>query len=157
MNILRSIASVARRKFGRVPCALLVLTAACLVLREQYPFSHFPMYSSFGDNTYYVHLADGTGKPLPTLPTTGMMTATLKKMYDTELRKEVARLRRSRRRLTTEEKRPAGERVLLALNRSLWAQQQAPQFSPPLRIYEVNISCSAGRFEKRSELIAEAR
>lgn len=133
-----------------------MLTVLCLVLREQYPFSHFPMYSSFGKTTYYVHLADGTGKPLGTLPTAGMMTATLKKMYDSELRKEVARLRSSRLRLTLEQKRGVGERVLAALNTSLWMQQQRPEFARPLRIYEVNVAYVSGRFEKRSDLIAEA-
>jgi hypothetical protein len=140
-----------------VPCAfLLVLTALCLVVREEYPFSHFPMYSSFGKTTYYVHLADGTGKPLATLPTAGMMTATLKKMYDSELRKEVARLQSSRLKLTLEQKRGVGERVLAALNSSLWVQQQRPEFARPLRIYEVNVAYTGGRFEKRSDLIAEA-
>ena len=157
MTKLRHLADCARAAFRGVPCSLLVaLAALCLVLREQYPFSHFPMYSSFGDNTYYVHLADGTGTPLPTLHVAGMMTAMLKKMYDSELRKEVERHRSSRRRLTTEQKRVVGDRVLAALNSSLWMQQQRPEFQRPLLIYEVNVSSVRGRFEKQSELIAEA-
>ncbi len=63
-----------------------LLTLICLVVEEQYPFSNFPMYSSFGDRTYYIYLADGAGQPLATKPTAGMTTPTLKKVFDGELR-----------------------------------------------------------------------
>ena len=127
---------------------LLLFTAACLIIGEQYPFSNFPMYSSFGRDTYYVYLADPTGQPLPTIQTVGMTTAILKKIYDTELRRELKQLRTQRRRLSPEQKRPVGERVL----RSIATDAAAP----PLRLYEVNLTLEGGRFTKKTELIAEA-
>lgn len=136
---------------------LLLLTLLCLAVREEFLFSHFPMYSSFAKTTYYVYLADGTGQPLATLPLTGMTTPTLKKVYQTELQKEIRRLRSSRSKLTVDQKRPAGERVLASLHDSLWAQQQGDTFPPGLQLYEVNIALAGNGFEKRTDLIAETR
>ena len=136
---------------------LLLFTTICLLMQEQFPFSNFPMYSSFGESTYYVYLADSEGKPFATLPTTGMTTPTLKKVYQTELDKEIRRLRSSRRKLTPYQKRPAGERTLAALKNSLWAQQQGAGFPAMLRLYEVNIALAGTKFDKRTDLIAEIR
>lgn len=134
---------------------LLVFTAACLAIGEQFPFSDFPMYSSFGRETYYVYLADAEGRPLPTLETIGMTTPILKKIYDRELQREVRRLRTKRRRMSTEQKSPVGARVLQSLQASL--ARQGPDGEPArvLRLYEVNISVEDGRFVRRTDLIAE--
>ena len=65
---------------------LLVMTLLCLVLRENYPFSHFPMYSSFSRSTYFLYLADEKGAPLPT-KRFGLTSSTLKKIFDSQRRK----------------------------------------------------------------------
>ena len=36
---------------------MVVLTAFSLILKENYPFSHLPMYSSFSNYTYYVYIS----------------------------------------------------------------------------------------------------
>ena len=136
---------------------LLLFTAFCLLLREEFPFSNFPMYSSFGKSTYYVYLADSEDRPLATLPTVGMATPILKKVYDTELKKEIGRLRSSRSKMTLPQKRPAGQRTLATLKNSLWAQQQGSEFPATLRLYEVNIALAGTKFNKRTDLIAEIR
>ena len=137
-------------------CApLLLLTVACLGIGEQFPFSNFPMYSSFGRDTYYVYLADGTGQPLPTIAAAGITTPILKKMYDAELQRELKRLRTQRRRLRVEQKAPVGARVLEALVKSAPSLTAVPQRPPGVRLYEVNISVEQGQFNRRTELIAE--
>lgn len=134
---------------------LLALTLLCLLLEERFPFSNFPMYSSFTSRTFYVYLADGEDNPLATVTSGGMHTSKLKKIYQTELRKEQQRNARNRR-LTPEEKRPAGKRVLTMLRKSPVMQAQGLEAPSVLRLYEVNISLSHGRFRKQSILIAEA-
>ena len=129
---------------------MLLLTLGCLVIKEQYPFSNFPMYSSFGESTYYVHLADTAGKPLPTQSTLGVSTPTLKKVYQTELRKEQRRLQLKSGKLGLEEKRVVGERLLGRLKAAPAARRKGP-----LRLYEVNISLRNGRIEKDAVLVAE--
>ena len=40
------------------------LVVALLVIGEQFPFSYFPMYSSFDPRADYYYVADSAGQPL---------------------------------------------------------------------------------------------
>jgi hypothetical protein len=64
---------------------LLVMTLLCLVLRENYPFSHFPMYASFSKKSYYLYLADAKGDEIPTRPF-AISNSSLRKIYDSDYR-----------------------------------------------------------------------
>ncbi|MDQ3119972.1 MAG: hypothetical protein M3Q89_10465 [Verrucomicrobiota bacterium] len=135
---------------------LLLITAVCLLLREEFPFSHFPMYSSFGRSTYYVYLTNGADQPLPTVTTLGVSTPTLKKIYESEVRREMERIpRASRKSLSLEQRRPAGERVLQRLLNSPRVQQSGNVLSAGLRLYEMRITLERREFQRRKELIAE--
>lgn len=136
---------------------MLLLTAGCLLIEEQFPFSNFPMYSSFGPTTYYLYIADGAAAPIATLTTLGMSTPTLKKVFSTEMRKERARLGTRAKQLTPEQKEAVGERLLARLRTSPAALQRGGEIPPVLRLYEVNISLARGRFDKQTVLIAEQR
>jgi hypothetical protein len=141
-----------------LPCKpLLLLTLGCLVLREQFPFSNFPMYSSFTNKTSYVYLADGAGKPVAAYASTGRPTSQLKKIYQREVLKEARRPGRLRQELTAEEKGAAGARVLTTLRDSEWARRVDSAFPAVVRLYEVKILLRKGRFDKQSLLIAEVR
>lgn len=135
-------------RLARTRCLpLFALTTACLVLQEQFPFSNFPMYSSFSSHTFYVYLADGNGRPIPALTSLGMSTATLKKIYATELRKETQRLLLGKRKLSPQEKAVVGQRVLNGLKLSATAPNE-------LILYEVNIDQRGGRFDKQTTPVA---
>lgn len=134
---------------------LLILTAACLILREQYPFSHFPMYSSFGKSTYYIYLADGAGQPLGTNPTAGMSTPTLKKVFDSELRKERRELERRQERVGPQSRVEAAKRLLARVKSAAVARGTAATLPPVLRLYQVDIRLADGRYEKETILLAE--
>jgi hypothetical protein len=54
---------------------LLTFTVLCLVIGEQYPFSSFPMYSSFSLDTYYIYLADRFDRPIAAQLKLGVSTA----------------------------------------------------------------------------------
>ena len=56
--------------------------------REQYPFSHFPMYSSFGGEATYLYLTDADDQTLPTLPYVGLTAAKVNKTWNFELKKK---------------------------------------------------------------------
>lgn len=134
---------------------MLVLTFACLVVKEQYPFSNFPMYASFTNRTYYVYLADGADQPLPSVPSVGMTTPTLKKVYDGEVRRTLRRLSIRRQDLTPEQKQAIGAPILRRLRNS--PPPGTAQLPEVLRLYQVDIQLRDGRFEKRRTLIAEER
>ncbi len=132
---------------------LLLLSLACLVVREQFPFSHFPMYSSFGHRTTYVFLADGEGAPLATREVAPVSTPTLKKIYENEVRRETERLGVRRSRLPLDARAAAGRRTLEYLHR-------LPSFRPPatgggeVQLREVTISLRGHRLEKTTETVA---
>ena len=134
---------------------LLIFTAACLLIAEQYPFSNFPMYASFGSKTYYVYLTDGSDQPVRARELVGMTTPTLKKVYDGETRREAKQLRVPRGRLTAEQKRVVGERILTRLKTNARAEAAGAAFPAQLRLYHVEIELIDGRIEKKTSLIAE--
>jgi len=43
---------------------MIVPTVALLLIGEQFPFSYFPMYSSFDPQTEYYYVEDKSGSPL---------------------------------------------------------------------------------------------
>ncbi len=61
------------------------MTLLCLLLRENYPFSHFPMYASFSRKSYYLYLADSKGDEIPTRPF-AISNSSLRKIYDSDYR-----------------------------------------------------------------------
>jgi hypothetical protein len=69
---------------------LLILVLLCLALRENYPFSNFPMYSSFGERSYFLYLATAQGEPIRTR-VFGLSTSTLKKIFDRQRREQLKR------------------------------------------------------------------
>ena len=115
------------------------------------------MYSSFTSKTFYVYLADGDGAPIATAPTIGMTTPTLKKIYVSETRRERARSPVRSKSLTSEQKRLAGERILTQLKNAPDLHERNVSLPAVLRLYEVNISMTGGRFDKETELVAEIR
>lgn len=81
---------------------------------EFYPFSNFPMYSSFTPETYYVYVADLEDNPVAVTKLTGKVLSNLKKQYDTELKaeKRAAGGKVRQQDLPAEARRRAGEVVL---------------------------------------------
>jgi len=87
--IFKSLLSSIRVWFRETPCRwLLIMTLLGLGLRENYPFSQFPMFSSFSNRTYFIHLADADGTALRTRQF-GLSNSTMKKIFDRYRRAEL--------------------------------------------------------------------
>jgi hypothetical protein len=67
----KSTAVLRKSRFG----VLLTSTVFYLVIGEQYPFSSFPMHSSFSHDTYYICLADRFDRPIAAQLKLGVSTA----------------------------------------------------------------------------------
>ena len=148
----------ARRIISKLPFKpMLVITAACLLIREQYPFSNFPMYSSFSDSTYYVYLADGSDQPLSTYHAIGVSTATLKKKYESARRAELRRRRISGAQMTDEQRQALGSGILAELRASPGARASSVPLPEVLRLYEVRVRLADGQLTKHTKLIGEHR
>ncbi len=88
---LQSLRGATLRWLRQTRCKwLLVMTVLCLVLGENYPFSNFPMYSSFTHHTYFLYLTDAKGQALKTRQF-GLTSSALKKIFDRSRRKELER------------------------------------------------------------------
>jgi len=56
----------------RLPAKLMLATMlVCVLTREWYPFSFFPMFATFGPPASYVCVSDGADRPLATMPALG--------------------------------------------------------------------------------------
>lgn len=101
------------RRIIRHPAAGFVLTSVlCLTIKENFPFSNFPMYSWQKAETDYYYLTDSAGRPLPTRRVTDLTTTRIKKMMGQELQRIAKERRMSRGDLPVEDRRLAAERVL---------------------------------------------
>jgi hypothetical protein len=81
-TILRSLL-----KSARSWAVLVLVTVACLQLKEWFPFSHFPMYSKNREESIVLYLTDENDEVIPTGPAFGYPAFRLKKLHDTALRK----------------------------------------------------------------------
>lgn len=61
--------------------ALLIYTALSLLLKENYPFSNYPMYSNPSAERPYYTVADGNGQPIPVQKLTGITCPKIGKIY----------------------------------------------------------------------------
>lgn len=66
--------------------ALFTLTALNLALGESFPFSPFPMYSSFGARADYVRVTDENDELVPLLTAYGLRPTLVRKKLQSEIR-----------------------------------------------------------------------
>lgn len=64
--------------------ALVVFVLVCLIAKENFPFSHFPMYSRPGAERGYFLVTDGGGQPIPVQNLTGVTASHVGKAYRTK-------------------------------------------------------------------------
>lgn len=134
---------------------------------EWYPFSNFPMYSTFEPTAYYVYVTDLNDKPVALVPTFGNWGSGVKKTYDQYLKAEVKRLKdqavkaggKYRKRLVEmsgEECRPAGDATLKQI-RDTSKEQAEVQKHAGFRLYQVDITLEKGSIVKKEKLVGEVR
>ncbi len=145
--------------------ALLLLTQ---IVRDDYPISHYPMYSqpvAADGNIRFHYVGDAGGKPLPTTLHAGVTPSQVGKRYN----RQRADL------LAAEEKRTHQELVDFSSGEGLaietraggdtleWIrrQSQSPnrpkerQLNQAIRLYEVEVGASGGSFVENTRVIAE--
>jgi hypothetical protein len=101
-----SVAEQLRARLDRRHLLLIALAAfsvLSLVLRENYPFSHFPMYGNPGNDVYYHWLADEQQQPLPVAQLTGKTAAQLGKMIRSHKEAAAKKLKVSAKKLPQSE------------------------------------------------------
>ena len=135
-----------------------LVLVACWIIRDNYPFSHFPMYDKFPDHTYYIFVKNGDDEPIAFQKTTGTRTAGFKKPYDKELNAIRKELGKRKRELTAAEREPAGLRALQRLyDNANDAVKRRLEEIAPLRLYHADINMTDdGKIDEREPvLVAE--
>lgn len=126
------------------------LTVLCLLAGENYPFSNFPMYSSFAKNSYYIYLANAAGQPLASA-SFGLTTPGLKKIFESKRR---AQFRHSGMIEPAQADQAAGAALLRYLD-ELPAVARKPALLPGLQVRRVNILWEAGGITAQTETVAQ--
>jgi hypothetical protein len=117
---------------------LLVMLLLGLVLRENYPFSHFPMFSSFTRKTYFIHLADAHGRSLRTRQF-GLSNSALKKIFDRARRKELNRFADAGEKRVPLAEAAAARSLLHYLDGLTIARPAAKKLLPGLQVEHVRV------------------
>jgi len=131
----------------RIPVPGVILTTVlCLAWQENFPFSHFPMYSRMDDNTNYIYITDSQDRPLPIATLTSHRTGKLKKIYQSHLNdaRDEIRARGGKftgfSQMTLEERRPAGEKTLAWIYENTGPMGQRNLAAVrPLRFHQVEV------------------
>jgi hypothetical protein len=157
-----------RTFFHRLPFrfhwALVILMGAVIPLitrktakpGEFYPFSNFPMYSSFEPNTYLVFITDLEDKPLPISTVFATSASDIKKIYDRKLGELKPRAPKGTRKvnLPAPLKKEAADATLTALVKRI---SPSPSLAgkPGLRLHQVDILYDGDQLTQRTTQVGE--
>jgi hypothetical protein len=99
--------------WSRIPFpAMLVLVLVLYLIREQFPFSNFPMYSNISEEADVAFVTDQNDRPLAMKDLFKTSSGTSKKMYKKELGTITNPSGRDSEHATPEERAQAGKAVL---------------------------------------------
>ena len=130
--------------------------ALMLIVKENYPFSHFPMYSRNSEKTYLIHITDGEDRPIVFRQQFGRSVIRVKKIFD----KAVAR---SKKDPDFEGKsREETEQILGIATLRQAVEERKPRVENPesyelLRLWKTDLRLEGSEIEERPYLLAEIR
>lgn len=135
-------------------CIVPLLTLKTAKPGEWYPFSNFPMYSSFDTHAYYVYVTDLEHRPVALYPVFGTWTSSVKKIYDGHLKAEARRLGKASRHMTLEECRGPALATLRQLRSTSRYPEAVAQYDG-FRLHRVYITLDDdGRIQQQTSLLA---
>ena len=128
------------------------LTFANLLVKDNFPFSHFPLYSSHRDTNDYFFLTDEREQPIPARKFR-IGAASLKKIFNAEIRAERKQGLKIGD-LTQERRAQAGRRTLEAISQTLSRGAGRYRF---LRLNHVSMRAEGDSIQSESEVVAELK
>ena len=111
-----------------------VLVLALFIIKEQFPFSNFPMYSNINDEADVVYVTNQNDEPLAMKALFKTSSGTAKKSFNTELKKLTNPHGRPSEEATPLERAQAGK-TLLDMLVSRLEKPVLPQGTTALRFY----------------------
>jgi hypothetical protein len=129
---------------------LAVFVTISLIVRENYPFSHFPMYSSPTARKGYYVVTDSDGRPLPITTLTGITIPKIGKIHWRKSREREATARSG-------EQDPAGQEKAIGQEIFEMLREQGTkrgQILPPkMQLYHVEIQSDDGKIKETKRLL----
>lgn len=140
----------------RVPFRhMTALVILLFVVKEQFPFSNFPMYSNFDTEADVVYIADQKGEPVSMDAVFRSGSSTAKKAYKKELGKILAPQKRDSKQSTPDERKSAGAIVLGDWHANL-RRDRLPPGTTAIRLYRRTFELKDGKLgDDTPELLAE--
>ena len=87
------------------------------------------MYSSFSHDTYYIYLADQFDRPIAAQLKLGVSTARMKKIYDSQLRKDARRLKKPIREMSASDRANAADYLPFISSESAAREDASSRFA----------------------------
>ncbi len=141
---------------------VLVFIVASEIIRENYPFSHFPMYARPSSGTLtYCYVTDGDRNPVPLMWHTGITPARTSKMLGFRVQEVEEDERRRKKeddgppRTDAQIRAEAGAEVLKYL-RHMNSKREKRPLPEKIKLVEVTVGYGDGGFTERPEAIAES-
>jgi hypothetical protein len=133
-----------------------VLVIALFVIKEQFPFSNFPMYSNFDSEADVVYIADQNGQALAMDEVFRSGSSTAKKAYKKELGKLTkAAGNRDSNDANAQERMAAGA-IVLGDWHAIIKPKNVPPGTTAIRLYRRTFELKDGRLgDQTPELLAE--
>jgi hypothetical protein len=149
MNTLRTL-------WERVPFRhMLVLVVALFIIKDQFPFSNFPMYSNFDSEADVVFIGDQNGKAISMDDVFRSGSSTAKKAYKKELGKITNPQKRDSKQATATERQQAGAIVLGDWYKNM-RRERLPTGTTAVRLYRRTFELKDGKLgDSTPELLAE--
>ena len=129
---------------------LALFVAVSLVLKENYPFSHFPMYSSPTAPRAYYMVTDSGGQPLPISTLTGVTPPKIGKMHWRKSRERESAARKAGARQVGGDDEIGREICAMLREQAARRGQVLPQ---GIQLFRVEIQYHDGKITERRELL----
>ncbi len=134
-----------------------VMVALMLIIKEQFPFSNFPMYSVLPDSTICLQLTDAQDKVIPIVPVFGGAITVLKKQLNNEIKVVQSKSAiKKRDDVPPEVTRAAGAKVLRWLL-THFKCNDPKLIGQAIKLQQITFSVKDGRVVREVETLAEDR
>lgn len=156
---MRDLYHLVKQLWQKVPFRhVLLLVVFLAIVKEQYPFSDFPMYSHLDDESDVLYVTDQADNVLPMEKLFGTGASTQKKVFMTELKSICNPKKRDTKNALPEEKQQAGSQLMDKLMPKLKREKLAAMSTTAtgLRLYYKVYTLDAGSISSgKSQLVAE--
>jgi hypothetical protein len=143
------------RLFLHTPLTVLaIFVILSLIAKENYPFSHFPMYARPSAESGYFVITDGGGNPLPVGTLTGVTSAQVGKTYRKKSKIYSTEIKRSGEESRTERDRVVGAEIFEMLRQRASARGKTLPEKLQLHFFEIRFA-DGNVHETRRVLSAE--